>query len=141
MKPMSKKVASSNSELLTKEELETLRAMFDGTNDFYKLTSAKGKLVMAEKREQGETMHLAPLGYRNVRREGRSMTEIDPETWPLVQEAKSLRAQGLSIRTICHLMAAKGLRSQRGNVIGPSSMLKILERLSPELTGRMRSAP
>lgn len=129
MSPLSKDVASGDTELLTLTEVETLRAMFDGTNDFYKLISVRGKLVMAEKRKQGETMHLAPLGYRNVRRKGRSETEIDQETWPLVQEAKELRARGLSIRKICQLMKVKGLRSNRGKDIGPSSMYKIVQRL------------
>lgn len=99
-------------------------------SDYYRLLSAMGKLAMERKRAQGETMHLAPLGYLNVHRHGHSLTEIDPETWPLVEEAKSLRAQGRSIRVICRLMAAKGLRSKRGRIIGPSSMLKILRRES-----------
>lgn len=46
----------------------------------------------------------------------------DPETHDLVQEARQLRARGMSIRKICRIMEAKGLRSQRGKVIGPSSM-------------------
>jgi len=50
----------------------------------------------------------------------------DPKTYALVQEARRLHKKGKSIRTICRMMAEKGLRSQRGNVIGPSSMLKIL---------------
>lgn len=120
MRPLSKNVTSSDSELLSAAELEILRAMFDGANDFEKLISAKGKLAMAEKRKQGETMHLAPLGYRNARKHDQSVTDVDLATWPLVQEAKKLRAQGLSIREICQLVAVKGLRSHSEKVIGQS---------------------
>lgn len=94
---------------------------------YYKTISAKGKVVMAEKRAQGERMHLAPLGYNNARDEhGRSVLIPDPETYSLVQEAKRLRDVGMSIREICTVMESKGLRSRQGKVIGPSSMLKIL---------------
>lgn len=44
-------------------------------------------------------MHLAPLGYKNARDErGRSVLVSDPATHELVQEAKRLRARGMSIR-------------------------------------------
>lgn len=97
------------------------------TSDYYKAISAKGKLVIAEKRAQGEQMHLAPLGYKNARDKlGRSVFVPDLATYDLVQEAKRLRAEGMSIRKLCRRMEELGLRSQREKVIGPSSMLKIL---------------
>ena len=37
---------------------------------FCKAISAQGKLAIKQKLEQGESMHLAPLGYKNVRHEG-----------------------------------------------------------------------
>lgn len=96
---------------------------------YYQSISAKGKAAMAEKRASGERMYLAPLGYKNARDElGRSVLIPDPQTYPLVQEAKRLRAQGVSIRKICEVMKAKGLRSQRGKAIGVSSMVKILSK-------------
>lgn len=73
-------------------------------------------------------MHLAPLGWLNGRdQHGRSILVPDPERYELVQEAKRLRAEGMSIRKICKVMTEAGLRSQRGKGIGPSSMLKILD--------------
>lgn len=94
---------------------------------FYRTISAKGKEVMKEKKAQGEIMHKAPLGYKNARDElGRSVLVPDPATYALVLEAKQLRAEGMSIRKICDTMKKKGLRSQRGKLIGPSSMLKVL---------------
>lgn len=96
---------------------------------FYKTISAKGKEVIKEKKAHGETMHLAPLGYKNVRDEhGRSTVVIDPETYPLVTEAKEMRKQGVILQEICDVMKEKGLRSKRGKVIGLSSMVKILGR-------------
>src|SRR5665213_1357882 len=95
---------------------------------YFQTISAMGKEVMKEKKAQGECMHLAPLGYKNVRKNGRSVTEIDPATWPLLDKARSLRQQGFPIRTICQIMADKGLRSKRGKKIGPSSMFLILKR-------------
>ena len=93
---------------------------------YYQLISLLGKEEMWKRKAQGETMHLAPLGYRNVHVKGRSLIEPDPETWSLVQEAQALRRQGRSIREICRIMAEMGLHSRRGNLIGPSSMLLIM---------------
>lgn len=94
---------------------------------YYKLISAKGKKAIAEKKANGEVMHLAPLGWKNTRdRDGRSVIIKDPETYPLVAEAKRLRGEGKSIRVICLLMEEMGLWSTRGKVMGPSSMLKVL---------------
>ena len=87
--------------------------------------SAMGKAAMWHKKANGETMHLAPLGYRNVKKDGRSMIEPDPDAYPLVQEAKELRRKGWSIRKICKEMEKRGLRSKRGNVIGPGAMQRL----------------
>lgn len=95
---------------------------------YYQILSLLGKEEIRKRKEQGETMHLAPLGYRNVRKDGRSATEPEPESLPLVEQARALRRQGHSIRGICETMAGRGLRSKRGKVIGPSSVLLILGR-------------
>lgn len=94
---------------------------------YYKLISAKGKKAMQEKNANGEVMHLAPLGWKNARdKDGRSIIVKDPLTYPLIEEAKRSKDEGKSIRAICKVMEEKGLRSNRGKVIGPSSMLKVL---------------
>jgi len=75
-------------------------------------------------------MHLAPLGWLNARDDkGRSIIVPDPERYELVQEAKRLRATGMSIRKICKVMEEKGLRSKRGKEISPMAMWKCLELL------------
>ncbi|MBS1706738.1 MAG: hypothetical protein JST40_12775 [Armatimonadetes bacterium] len=94
---------------------------------YYKAISAKGKKVMAEKRAQGEVMHKAPLGYKNARDPaGRSILVPDPETYPLVQEAKRLHRSGMSIRKICKVMEKRGLRSKRNKTIAHSAMHRAL---------------
>lgn len=83
---------------------------------------------MKQKREQGETMHLAPLGYRNVHRKGKSLLEPNPAIYPLVKQAHELHASGRSIRQVCKIMFKRGLRSQRGGRIGAGAMHRILKR-------------
>ncbi len=95
---------------------------------YYQIISAMGKEAMWEKKANGETMHLAPLGWKNVKINGKSTIRIDEEKFLLVEEARQLRKQGKSIREICKIMEKKGLRSQRGKVISPMGLWKILKR-------------
>lgn len=82
------------------DEKYQLHPDMDATT-FYKTISARGKEVMWAKKAQGEIMHKAPLGYKNARDEhGRSILVIDPVTYPLVQRAKELHAQGWSVSRI-----------------------------------------
>lgn len=95
--------------------------------NYYQIISAMGKEAIKRKKAEGQTMHLAPLGYKNVKINGISTTEIDFDTFDLVQQARKLRKEGKSIREICWIMAQRGLRSQRGKIIGPSSMFGLLK--------------
>lgn len=95
---------------------------------YYQFISAKGKCAMWEKKAQGELMHLAPLGFKNVHENGKSTMTPDPKTWPLVQTALRLRKEGHAIKDICQTMEKLGLRSQRGNVVGISEMHRVLTR-------------
>lgn len=86
---------------------------------FYKTISAKGKEVMRRRRRQGERMYKAPLGYKNARdQEGRSILVVDPQTYPLVQRARELRAQGMSIRDICAGMRSWGSGQRTERLLG-----------------------
>lgn len=97
--------------------------MQGSASDFYGARELRKREAMAARKAAGEAMHLAPLGFRNARdAEGRSVIEPDPETYPLVMEALAMRGRGDSIRTICRVMRQKGLRSKRGNRIGPGAM-------------------
>lgn len=113
------------------QELQTPEAVAERTRTYYQTISAKGKEVMREKKAHGEVMHKAPLGYKNARDEhGRSILVIDPATYPLVQRAKELHAQGWSIRKICTEMEKLGLKSSRGKVLGSSSVYTLLNHVT-----------
>jgi len=78
--------------------------------DYHKEIGARGAAIARAKKAQGETVHLAPYGYRNARdAEGRSVIEPDPTLLPLLQEAWHMRSQGVSVRKICREMHARGL--------------------------------
>lgn len=108
-----------------------MRLLTPNDHLYYKAISAKGKMVIKQKKAEGEVMHLAPLGYKNARDElGRSIIIPDPRTYHLVQKARELRSQGMSIRKICGELEKLGVRSKQNKAIGPSSMLKLLRRHS-----------
>ena len=117
---------------MDKHQLDKLYAVFPDMDDatYYKTISAKGKVVIAMKKAEGERMHLAPLGYKNARDElGRSVLVPDPETYELVLEARRLRAEGMSIRKICAAMHRKGLRSSHGSILSPMGVWKLLRAI------------
>lgn len=95
--------------------------------NYYQIISAMGKEAIKRKKAEGQTMHLAPLGWKNVKINGISTVEIDFDTFDLVQQARKLRKEGKSIREICRIMAERGLHSQRGKQIGVSSMFYLLQ--------------
>lgn len=105
----------------------------DPLKSYYQTISAMGKLAMTKKKAEGETMSLAPLGYRNVRINGRSTIEPDPKTFEFVQKAYELRKKGLSIRTISHILEKDGLSSRRGKSITPMTVWRVLNHpLAPK---------
>jgi len=111
----------------------------DRLRRYYRRISAKGKEVMQQKRADGEVMHKAPLGYKNARDElGRSILIPDPETYPLVQEAKRLRAEGMSMRRLREVLSRRGLRGKYGSEISLSSLHRLL--LSPDQSGQANPA-
>lgn len=96
--------------------------------NYYQIISAMGKEAIKRKKAEGQTMHLAPLGYKNVKINGISTVEIDSDTFDLVQQARKLRSEGRSIRQICRIMAKKGLCGQRGQPISPAVLWRSITR-------------
>ena len=88
--------------------------------------NAKDKLrrTFAAKRARGEPTGRAPLGYAVVYDETGRLGRVveDPDVMPLVLEARRMREEGHSIRTICRTMRSLGLRSGTGKKVGPSGM-------------------
>ena len=86
-----------------------------------------GRLEIARRRAEGETIGQAPLGFRKVEVNGKSTIAPDPETFPLLMLALQMRQDGCTLREICTFMANKGLRSKRGKLIQPNGMDRALK--------------
>lgn len=94
---------------------------------FYQAISEMGRLAIARRRAEGETIGQAPLGFRKVQVHGKSTIAPDPETFPLLMLALQMRQDGSTLREVCSFTAKKGLRSKRGRLIGPNGMHKSLK--------------
>lgn len=102
---------------------------------FYQHISEMGRLEIAKRRAQGETIGQPPLGFRKVQVNGKTTIGPDPETFPLLMLAFQMRQDGSTLREICSAMAKKGLLSKRGNPIQPNGMHKILRTFSSLVGG------
>lgn len=112
----------------TNSEIE--QPMYDSITDFYKAISAKGKIVMQEKRRNGERMHKPPIGYIITRdAEGRARLAADPNTFSLVCLAQTLIKLGYSTRRVSRTMYQLGLKTRNGNPLSPSSILSLTSDL------------
>ena len=99
---------------------------------FYQAISEMGRLEIAKRRAQGETIGQAPLGFLKVQVNGKSTIAPDPETFPLLMLALQMRKDGCTLREVCSFMSKKGLLSKRGKLIQPNGMdraLKMFGRL------------
>ena len=94
---------------------------------YYQSISEMGRLEIARRRAEGETIGQAPLGFRKVEVNGKSTIAPDPETFPLLMLALQMRQDGCTLREICTFMANKGLRSKRGKLIQPNGMDRALK--------------
>jgi hypothetical protein len=94
---------------------------------YFQRMSAMGKFAMTEKRANGETMHWAPFGFKNVRVNDKSTIAPDPKTFPFAIMALQMRREGSTFREICEFMTRKGMVSKRGKPIQPNGLHKILK--------------
>jgi hypothetical protein len=94
---------------------------------FYQAISEMGRLEIARRRAEGETIGQAPLGFSKVQVNGKFTIAPDPETFPLLMLALQMRKEGCILREVCSLMAKKGLLSRRGKPIQPNGMDKVLK--------------
>lgn len=97
---------------------------------FYQHISEMGRLEIARRRAQGETIGQAPLGFRKVQVNGKSSIAPNPETFPLLVLALQMCKEGSTLREICSVTSKKGLLSKRGKPIQPNGMHKILKTFS-----------
>lgn len=97
------------------------------TREYHALTGKLASRGMQLKAERGIYPSAAPLGYKNVRINGESRLEIDPEVAPLIRHAFELHKSGRSVRKVLRTVTAKGLRSNRGKILTPSALWHILK--------------
>jgi len=94
---------------------------------FYQTISEMGRLAIAKRRTEGETIGQAPLGFRKAQVNGKSTIAPDPDTFPLLMLALQMRRDGSTLREVCSFIAKKGLLSKRGKPIQPNGMDKVLK--------------
>ena len=90
--------------------------------------------TFAAKRARGEPTGRAPLGFA-VRYDpltGIGRVVEDPDTMPLVLEARRMREEGHTIRTICRVMHSRGLTSSGGLRIQAGTMSFLLRSGKPK---------
>jgi len=76
-----------------------------------------------------------PLSYRYG--PGR-VVEEDPDIMPLVMEARRMREEGHSIRTVCRVMHSRGLRGRSGKRLSTMGMWKVLGKSNVALEQPVR---
>jgi hypothetical protein len=109
---------------------------------YYQAISAKGKVAISKKKERGETMHLAPLGYKNARdAAGRSVLVPDPAIYPFICKARQMREEGISIRKIRAELERCGVRSKRGNRLTPMAVWRLTTLRRTSAMGYKKRAP
>jgi site-specific DNA recombinase len=112
---------------MNKQELFTPEASQERMRGYYEELSAKGKAAMAVKTSAGETMSRAPLGWLNARDErGRSIIVPDPQRYHLVEEAHTLHAGGMTVRSVLKHMTELGLRGRNGKPLSVKGMWHVL---------------
>jgi hypothetical protein len=90
----------------------------------------KVRETFKQKRARGEVTGRVPLGYKVVydERGYNPKMVVDPKVMPLVEEARRLHAEGVSIRKTLQVMAAKGLRSGKGARLTAMDLWRALQR-------------
>lgn len=89
---------------------------------------AKLRATFKAKRAQGEVTGAIPLGYMRYWDVEEQVAYIvpDPKTYPLIEEAKRLRAKGMSIRKICKHMNKRHLTSKKDLPLSPTALWRLL---------------
>jgi hypothetical protein len=94
-------------------------------------------IAMQKKFQDGWLPTRAPLGYRNVERNGRRLIEPDPERFALIQLAfTEYRTGRYAQQRLLAFLAAKGLRDRSGKMLSRTTLNQLLS--NPFYCGRMR---
>lgn len=90
--------------------------------------SALARHAMTRRVEAGECPGVAPLGYRNVFRDGRRTVEVDATVAPLIREAFHMAGQkNSSLRKILAELHPRGFVGHAGRPMSIASLAVLLK--------------
>jgi hypothetical protein len=109
--------------------------------NYYQIISAMGKEAIKRKKAEGQTMHLAPLGYKNAHINGQSLTVIDLGSFPVVLTILNLRKKGLTTRAIAQCLNSAEVKSARGKCFSAMAVWRVLRNeLRKDLSSALQCA-
>lgn len=101
-----------------------MRTVLDGVAAFERdMIRARTKAALAVKRRRGETTGEPPWGMR-VGADGRTL-EPEPREALVAERARSLRAEGVSLRRIVERLAVEGHTGRSGNPLNLTQVARI----------------
>ncbi len=105
-----------------------MRTILDGAAAYERaLIRARTRAALAAKRARGERAGTVPWGYRAV--EGGALVP-EPAEQAVAARALALRAAGLSLRRIVAALAAEGLCSRAGRILGLTQVARLVRASS-----------
>lgn len=120
-----------NTQTLSNSEQENLY------KNYFREAGKLLKQAMEQKARAGDIPGCAPVGYKNVTKDGQKLIEKDEFKAPIVQVAFRLSGDGnMSLRAILKLVTDLGLTSRNGKKLGPAALWGILT--NPFYAGKIR---
>lgn len=103
-----------------------MRRLVDAFSEYERLViGARTKAALQAKREKMERVGSIPYGYR-LASDGKMLVHDQAER-TIIQGARDLKKQGLSLRAIAKGLAARGMVNRSGRSFNPKSVRSILQ--------------
>lgn len=104
-----------------------MRRMIDAFAEYERLIiGARTKAALAAKKSRGERVGEIPFGYRLKGRRGR-VVERDDHEQKIIEKARALRGDGLSLRAVCGKLEEMGMVSRAGTRFNPTQVYRMVE--------------
>ena len=105
--------------------------------EFFTAAGKLSKLALQQKVFYGEIIGCAPVGYKNIEKDGRKCAVVDPTKAPYVQVAFHLAGDSnMTLPSILKMVTDLGLTSRNGKPLGPAALWGILT--NPFYVGKIR---
>jgi DNA invertase Pin-like site-specific DNA recombinase len=102
-----------------------LRQILDSVAQYERqIIRGRIKAALRVKRDRNERVGRTMYGFR-VGGDGKTL-ESDEKEQTVIEEARRLRAAGLTFRTVAEVLAAQGMLSRSGRVFDPKQVLRML---------------